>query len=213
MSYNAARAARPAQWPLLLAVTAAACLSIWFVRRDALNYLSLDPQRFTPYYWSRRYALLLHIGGGMLALAAGLAQFYLGLSGRTARLHRLLGRTYLVGVGAGIVGVCYLVPTFPEPIDWVYSSGLVGLAISWAVTTALGYRHIRRGSRAGHRAWMLRSYLVTFGFVILRVIQDILMGFGLDTEHSVALAAWLSWTVPLLLAEPLLRAQRRVAQR
>lgn len=193
MSSNTLRR-RPAPWPLLAAVAGAAALSVWFVHRDALTYLSLDPQRFTPYYWPRRYALLLHIGGGMLALACGVVQFYLGLSGRTGRLHRSVGRLYLAGVGAGLAGVCYLVPTFPDPIDMLYSTGLIGLAISWAVTTAMGYRSIRRGDRLQHRAWMLRSYLVTFAFVLLRVIQDGLMGLGLDEERSVALAAWLCWT-------------------
>ncbi len=199
---------RPAQWPLLVAVAGAVALSVWFVRRDALNYLSLDPQRFTPYYWPRRYALLLHIAGGMLALACGVVQFYLGLSGRTGPLHRRVGRLYLAGVGAGIAGVCYLVPTFPDPIDMLYSTGLIGLAIAWAVTTTMGYRCIRRGERLQHRAWMLRSDLVTFAFVLLRLIQDALMGLGLDEPRSVAAAAWLCWTIPLLLAEPLIRGRR-----
>jgi hypothetical protein len=57
---------------------------------------------------------------------------------------------------------------------------------------------------------MIRSYVVTFGFVTLRVIQAALMAAGIANEDdSVAVAAWLCWTVPLALTEVLLhrRAQ------
>lgn len=53
----------------------------------------------------------------------------------------------------------------------------------------------RAAPLAQHRSWMIRSYLVAFGFVTFRVINLTLTG----------AAAWLCWTIPLLLAEVSLR--------
>jgi uncharacterized membrane protein len=189
----------------LALLTAAAGIG-WFVRRDAVPFLTLDPEQFTPYYWPRRQSLLLHIGGGFLALTTGLVQVLLGLTGRTRRAHRWLGRLYLAAVASAALSALYLVTTIPLS---AYSTGLLGLALCWLVTGSMGYRAVRRGDLAEHRAWMLRSYVVTFGFVSLRVIQNIIMGMGwADEDTSVAIAAWLCWLVPLVIAEPLIRAQR-----
>jgi hypothetical protein len=73
---------------------------------------------------------------------------------------------------------------------------------------------VRRGDFAEHRAWMLRSYVVTFGFVSLRVIQNVIMGMEwADEDTSVAIAAWLCWLVPLAIAEPLIRTQQAASLR
>jgi uncharacterized membrane protein len=195
-------------WLLLSAVLCAAAFSFWFLRRDAANYLALIPENYTPYYWPRRYGLLLHIGGGTVALLTGLIQVYLGLSGKTKALHRRIGQLYVGGVAAGALGACYLAASFPPPRDVLYSSGLVGLGITWVITTSMAYAFVRRGNLFQHRAWMLRSYVVTFGFVTLRVVEACLMSLGVSEDTSVGIAAWLCWTVPLLIAEPLIRSPR-----
>ena len=195
-------------WLLLCAVLCAALFSFWFLRRDAANYLALNLENYTPYYWPRRYGLLLHIGGGTVALLTGLIQVYLGLSGRTKALHRRIGRLYVCGVAAGALGACYLAASFPPPRDVLYCSGLFGLGITWVLTTSMAYAFVRRGNLFQHRAWMLRSYVATFGFVTLRVVEACLMSVGVSEDTSVGIAAWLCWTVPLLIAEPLIRSPR-----
>jgi uncharacterized membrane protein len=185
-------------------------LAIWFLNRDATQYLTLKAANFTPYYWPRRFGLLLHITGGFLALTVGLIQVWLGLTGRTTRLHRNLGRLYLLGVVVGSAGAFYLAVTFPPPPAPLYASGLWVLGIAWVTTTSRAYLAVRRGDIAAHRAWMIRSYVVTFGFVTLRVIQSALMAFGIANEDdSVSVAAWLCWTVPLALTEIFLRSHSR----
>jgi uncharacterized membrane protein len=189
-----------------LAFLAAAAGIGWFVRRDALTYATLDPERLTDYYWSRRYPLWLHIGGGFVALSAGLVQVSLGLTSRTGTLHRWLGRLYLLAVTAAVLAAFDLIGSIPLS---AYSTGLLGLALCWTVTTSMGYGAVRRGALRAHREWMLRSYVVTFGFVSLRLIQNLIMGLGwADEDASVAIAAWLCWLMPLAIAEPLIRGRR-----
>jgi uncharacterized membrane protein len=197
-----AAAAFPARRPwLVTAIVACAALgAAYFVHRDAFSYYPIEYERFTDYYWDRRYWLLGHIAAGMLALFVGLLQVWLGLRGRTGVLHRIMGRVYVIAVLVAASVSLYLNYTIPPPRG-IYGSGLLGLAGAWLVTTFMGYRAIRAGERARHRLWMLRSYLVTFGFVILRTVEAGLMRGGMSEDAAVGLAAWLCWTVPLLVFE------------
>jgi hypothetical protein len=86
-----------AGWGIILILGAATALALWFVITFAFPYLTLDQQRFGP-YWPRRGWLVLHIAGGMAALLMGPAQFWLGLTGRRMGLHRRLGVGYMLGV-------------------------------------------------------------------------------------------------------------------
>jgi uncharacterized membrane protein YozB (DUF420 family) len=192
---------------LVVAVLVAALPALWFLRRDAMTYLTVDITHYTEYYWPRRYALMLHVAGGCVPLSVGLLQTYLGLSGRARRVHRGLGYVYLSAGALASLAAFYLAATM-VPMAPVYASGLVGLGLAWWVTTSLAYSHIRQGALRKHRAWMLRSYIVTFGFVTLRSVQLGLTSFGISSEErSYDVAAWACWTVPLVLIEPLIRSR------
>jgi uncharacterized membrane protein len=178
----------------------------------ALPYLSLDYERFgeaPEFFWPRRYELLVHIAGGSLALLVGPIQLWLGHAGRHMDWHRLLGKLYLAGVLVGSVAAYYLVFTSTLPFGWIYLSGLFSLTVAWNVTTGMAYVAIRRGAIEQHREWMVRSYVVTFAFVLFRVL--ILLFDGLEigvTPERFAAAAWLAWAVPLMLTEPLLQLRK-----
>ena len=193
---------------LALALAVAALGAFWFIRRDAAGYLTvpLHPAYYTDYYWPRRYGILLHVACGVAVLGAGLLQVGLGLSGRTGALHRALGRLYVLGVAVAAAAAVRLLSAIP--VDG-YSLGLMGLCAAWVITTARGYWAVRHHDIRRHRAWMLRSYLVTFGFVTLRVSQNVMLALKLADENtSVAIAAWLCWTVPLLSVEIVLALRR-----
>jgi uncharacterized membrane protein YozB (DUF420 family) len=195
-------------WSLLGIIALCGAGIAWFLATDAAVYLHYTAEKYTDYYWSRRNGLILHISAGTLALTVGLLQVFLGLSGRTRGLHRMFGRVYLFAVALGVSAALYLAVTIPAGSP-VYTSGLVGLGIAWFTTTVMGYRSISRGDVIGHRAWMIRSFLVTFGFVTLRVIVAIIAGFALMTEDDASSpAAWLCWVVPLAVFEIIYRRWR-----
>jgi hypothetical protein len=106
------------------------------------------------------------------------------------------------------MGAIYMAITMPPPLG-AYAFGLDGLGIAWIVTTAVAYFSIRRGAVTAHRSWMVRSYVITFGFVTFRVINLTLVNLGVGNEDSqTGAAAWLCWTIPLLLAEVSIRWSR-----
>ena len=190
----------------ILVLGAATVVALWFLMTFALPYLTLDPQRFGP-YWPRRSWLLLYITSAMVALLVGPAQLWLGLTRQRLRLHRRLGTGYMASVVISAMAALYLV--FHTELGWVFGMGLVGLAIAWIVTTGLAFVAIRRRMIDQHKEWMIRSYVMTFAFVTFRILFGILGVAGVGTtSEQLAAASWFCWAVPLLVTEALLQGRK-----
>jgi len=190
---------------LVLAVVAGAAL--WFVVEKALLYGSFDPGAYDS-LWPRRFGFLAHMGGGTIAILVGIAQLWLGLTGRTAGLHRPLGRIYVAAVALGAVGGIYLAVTITDG-GFAYAAGLFGLAVAWLITTGMAVLAIRRKAVMQHREWMIRSYIVTFAFVNFRLFEHLLLGWKIAPDGQIeTFMAFACWVFPLLLAEPLIQLRK-----
>lgn len=188
---------------LTLAVAAVAAAATWFIVRSALPYFHVSPDRYGEYFWPRRWWLLVHIIGGVIALATGVVQLWLGLTNRAGRLHRWLGRLYVGGIFGGSVAGFFLASTITGNAP--YGSGLFMLCVAWVVTTGMALFAIRRRDVDRHRAWVLRSYVVTFAFVTFRFGVDAFVALDLPLRDAQGIMAWACWAVPLLAIEPLLQ--------
>jgi uncharacterized membrane protein len=192
--------------PLLaLIITAIAAIHFWF--DSALPYLILDHAHLSEYpSTAKRASILVHIAFGTIALLAGPVQLWLGVSGRRVRVHRRLGQIYMVAVLCSGLASFYL-STHTEFL--VFGSGTLGLASAWWITTGLAYVAVRRNKIEQHKEWMIRSYVVSFGFVTFRILYKILQAVDIGTfAAQVGVSAWFCWAVPLLLTEALLQARK-----
>jgi uncharacterized membrane protein len=199
---------RPALVTILCVLGAAAC---WFVVRKLSAYATYDAATYEE-FWPRRFGLIPHMVGGTVALLTGLIQLWLGLTGRTRALHRALGRIYVAAIAVASVGGFYLALTI-DARYFAYAAGLSGLASAWVITTSMALVAIRYRSFEQHREWMIRSYVVTFAFVTFRLVEHQLLAWKVAPADQVdTLMAFACWTVPLLLAEPLIQ-WRRIARR
>jgi uncharacterized membrane protein len=183
-----------------------AVAALWFIVRSALPYLQLSQAHYGPYFWPRRWGLVLHVAGGITALTVGIVQLWLGLTNRTARLHRALGKVYVSAIAIGSIAGFYLALTITYNMP--YAAGLFFLCVAWVVTTLMAVLAIRLRNIAQHREWMMRSYAVTFAFVTFRFGAETLIGQGLAPGDAQAIMAWACWALPLLLLEPLLQFRR-----
>ena len=189
----------PRNWYIALLV-GLALLALWFVVKRAFPYLGLDPDLYGPYFWPRRWELVLHVAGGSVALLTGLVQLWLGLTNRTGRPHRALGRVYVGAIAIGsLAGFCLALTIRGNP---PYGSGLFFLCVAWVITTAMAVFAIRRRDVARHREWMVRSYAVPFAFVTFRIGVDALIARGMAPADAQGIMAWACWAVPLLVLEP-----------
>lgn len=147
-----------------------------------------------------RHALIIHGASGALALALGPFQFIGTLRQVRPVLHKSVGSVYLVCVLlSGVTGLS-LASTTPGGMP--ASAGFFTLALLWLLTGAAALRAARVRNFVAHRAWMLRSYALTFGAVTLRVYlgAGVALG-GLPFDDVYATAAWASWVINLLIVE------------
>lgn len=203
----------PAARAVLILALAGATLFVALAALPYFTFLFTDaPNRFVgdlnfKLYFPKRGWLLLHILGGMFAVLAGPVQLWLGLSDRAMELHRRLGYVYIAGIAVGAVGAVAL--AVQTELGWVFGAGLFALAAAWVMTTALAFASIRRGLTDQHKEWMVRSYVVTFAFVMFRVGDVGMRAAGFtDVLQNLAFLAWASWVLPLLVTEGVLQGRK-----
>ena len=203
---EAMRASGTRHWQLMVFLALLAAPILWFIQHNALLYVAYDAKTYGP-FWPRRFGLIPHITGGVVAILVGLVQLWLGATGRTRQLHRTLGKCYLGAVGVGSTGGFYLALTTGGSLS--YSSGLFFLSFAWALTTSVAYLAARRKTFDQHREWMIRSYAVTFAFVFFRLFEQVLLGLNVASLADIdATMAWACWALPLLLVEPFLQYRK-----
>ena len=186
-------------WGLILGA------ALYYVYRDVLPYFSWDQGTFGR-YGSHAGWILLHITGGLLALLLGPVQFWTGMRRRYLRAHRWSGRVYLGSVGVSAVASSYMLML---PGSFGFRIGMAGLALAWVATTGLAYVAARKGQIVQHKEWMVRSYVVTFGFVFFRVFLDPLLALEIATPQEIVSAvSWMCWALPLLITELVLQGRK-----
>ena len=151
--------------------------------------------------------LFMHLGGGMIALLVGPGQLWLGLSNRKIDVHRKLGLVYMGAIAVSVTAAFYLATH--TALGWVFGAGLMGLAIAWIITTGLAFVAVGRGLLQQHREWMIRSYVVTFGFVFFRIFAGVMQATGVgNLQEQLTAASWFCWAAPLLVTEAILQGRK-----
>jgi hypothetical protein len=181
-------------------------LSLWFIDAYALKYFTLDSERLGIYRYRHDW-LLAHIAGGTAALLLGPVQLWLGSNRRNMTLHRFLGIGYVMSVATSSTAAFYL--AWKTDFGWVFGLGLIGMGVAWCLSTLLAVVAIGLRRLDQHREWMIRSCVITFAFVIFRIVVAVLAmaRIGTFTEQMTA-ASWLSWTVPILITESILQGRK-----
>lgn len=179
----------------------------------SIGYLSLKPEDIhfdeqKAVYLAHHAMLILHIVPSMLAILIGPFQFLPQLrKGRLLKLHRWLGRAYLLSVLLGGIGGLYMAQFGYGGL--VTELGFATLAILWLYSGTMAYKHIRNGEIEAHRQWMIRNYALTFAGTMLRVWMPIsIVALGMEFVTAYRAIAWLCWIPNLLLAEWIIRRQR-----
>lgn len=158
----------------------------------------INRELYTVPVW--RWMFFQHVTFGGIAMLAGFTQFSKTLRNRYLKVHKVLGKIYLLAVLlSGIAGFYIALYThggLPAQI------GFVGLALAWLFTSAMAYQRIRILNIDDHERWMIRSYAVTWAAVTLRIylptFEHLL---GMNFNESYPIIAWLCWVPNLVIAE------------
>ncbi|WP_433043137.1 DUF2306 domain-containing protein [Dactylosporangium sp. CS-033363] len=173
-------------------------------------YVSLDSadSRLTVQPGLHYAVLVVHIFTAAVALVVGPLQFMPRVRARR-RLHRVLGRVYLLGgVLPSALATVPVAIWSGRPLTQV---GLTTAAVLWLATGVLAYRAARRRDFTAHRAWMMRNYALTLLAVTARLLVPLLLltqlpfGGAPDPKALIPAGQTLGWIVNLIVAELLIR--------
>ncbi|WP_420573515.1 DUF2306 domain-containing protein [Kordia sp.] len=138
----------------------------------------------------------IHITFGGIALLVGWSQFIQKFRKKFMKLHRIIGKIYVISVLIG--GSVGFFIGFYVKGGIVSKVGFIFGALIWVLFTYLAYRYIRKGNVAKHQEFMAYSYAGTFAAVMLRlVLPPLMMFFSFKTAYGISV--WMSW-IPSVLA-------------
>ena len=183
--------------------------SLWFLNSFALPYLT-EEIGVLGIYWPHRSWLHVHIGTGSVALLLGPALLWVRLE-RMSRIGQQLALiTYLMA--AAISGVTALYLAFHTGFGFVIALGFTSMAIAGLIaivfTAIAAIRHLDEQ----YREWLIRSYVLTFAFVLYRFGCELFNFWGHGTFlEQMSAACWLSWSIPMVITEAFLQGRKVLA--
>jgi len=139
-----------------------------------------------------------HIILGGLALLIGWLQFSYKLRRRNIKLHRRIGKTYVVSVL--ISGICGLYIAIYATGGIISILGFFSLGLIWLSTTILGFKAIKKGNVDLHEKFMIFSYAACFAAVTLRIWLPILTSVMGEFIGAYRIVAWLCWVPNVIIA-------------
>jgi len=187
-------------------------IALYFVVDRALPYFfNFSFEQFQDYYWPNRWWLIGHLLGGITALIIGPFQFSTSFRNRYLKIHRTLGKIFIIAIIIGAFCAIYMSFTVAPQVNVSWSISLFVLALVWLVSVLMAYRMIRLKRIPQHREWMIRTYVITFAFVLFRFINESSMARSLmeTFEERGPTAIWLSWAVPLFITEVILQWHKK----
>ena len=187
-------------------------IALYFVIDRALPYfIHFGFEQFSNYYWPNRWWLVGHLLGGITALLIGPFQFSKTFRNKYLQIHRNLGKIYIIAIIIGSLCAIYMSFTVALQVNVAWSISLFFLALPWLVSVLMAYRMVRLKRIPQHREWMIRSYVISFAFVLFRLLDETTIARSLmeTFEERGPTCIWLSWAVPLFFTEVILQWNKK----
>lgn len=178
----------------------------FFLYRYIPNAWYYATKGFPPYagntWLNNRLWFALHISAGGFVYAIGILQFTSSIRNRYIKVHRLLGKTYII-----CSLICILTLSFMIPDNTCKSCRISQAIVTslWFLFIVFAYYFIKQRKIVQHQRMMIRSFICAAYFVTVRVIDKVAMGafyyFFPDESTAFLISDIFVWFVPLLLFE------------
>jgi len=161
-------------------------------------YLTLDPanSRIEITSTTIQYPVLVtHIILAFTAMITGFLQFLDQIRLKKPRIHRIIGRIYVVSVfisGLLAVVLYFYADSFTKALAFLV------LAILWLFTTGKAYQKAVKRNYKEHRKWMIRSLATTLVAVSGRILVPIIL-LCFAVFHSFSLPGGIEQTIQEVL--------------
>jgi len=187
--------------------------SVYYIYANCLRYFVFAEKNYHfDFFWTRKYWLFIHILFGISATITSPFQFISYLRTHFLKTHKILGKIYVYSIIVSSITSFYLCATTPENL-W-YALGLGGFTFAWLITAVMGMLCAMKGKIDQHKAWMVRSFVVTAGFSISRLLEDMIVhaDAAVARVERLTVLSWISWIIPLLITEWILIKKRNSIQ-
>ena len=178
-----------------------AVLSLYYLYR-AISYRFLRPGQLGPDLFNKQLWYFSHVAFALPVVFGAPLQFITSLRVWSPRVHRAVGKAYVVGACIAALLAIYLGAIVGEYPGSILSIALTGLL--WLFFTVAAWRFAVAKNFVAHRAFMIRSYTMALVLVWLRLmydLQDYLFFYVTNEDLRDATREWASWVVPLLVVE------------
>ena len=151
-----------------------------------------------------RTGFYIHITASWLVLVTGLLQFFPQLTSVYPKVHRSMGKIYVLGIlllaaPSGLILASFANGGLPA------KTGFTLQCFVWWFATLIAFRKILDRNFKDHVRWMIRSYAVTLAAMSLRTEGYFLhYFFGTKPIETYITITWLSWVGNLIIAETLI---------
>ncbi len=156
-------------------------------------------------FWNVGFYLHIILGG--LALLIGWMQFSVKLRTKKLKLHRQIGKAYVLMALISASTSIYI--AFYATGGIIASLGFLTLGCIWFYTTLKAYTEIRRGHIEQHQKMMIYSYAACFSAVTLRIYLPLLVMLFHDFNQAYVVVAWLCWIPNIVVAFFLVKQLKR----
>ncbi|PIF30987.1 putative membrane protein [Flavobacterium sp. 9] len=195
----------------LLSISWLLCFSYFFILmiKITLQYIPLNSNvaflqikqteiSQIPFYYPIFY---VHVYSAIFVLLAGFSQFSSALLKKYPATHRNIGKVYISVVLFLSAPSGFFIGLFAN--GGLYSKiSFVTLSILWFYFTLKGFTSIKNKNIRKHRAFMFRSFALTFSAITLRFWKVILVYLFHPAPMDVyQIIAWLGWIPNLLIVE------------
>lgn len=160
------------------------------------NLNSKSQELLASVFWN--ICFYTHISLGGIALLVGWSQFSEKFRRKNLRLHRIIGKIYVVSVL--LSALCGIYIGFFATGGIIPAVGFITLGIIWFYTTLKAFLEIKEGRVWEHEKMMIYSYAACFAAVSLRLFLPLLIVIFNDFITAYQLVAWLCWIPNLLVA-------------
>lgn len=155
---------------------------------------------------SWRISFYTHVFTSPIVILTGLFQFNRKIIHSFPKLHRILGKTYIITV-LFVSGPSALVMAFHANGGYFAQISFVLLSLVWILCTWFSYHFARKGNFSIHASWSIRSYALTLSAVTLRFYAYLFDVYNvpIPPRETYILLSFLSWIPNLIFAQILIR--------
>lgn len=154
-------------------------------------------------------AFFTHVYSSIFVLLIGLVQFSNTLRNRFTKVHRLLGKSYLVLITA-LAAPSGLIIGYYANGGIIAQIGFMLLSLLWYYFTYKAIAAAVQRKFDKHRVFMMRSFALTLSAISLRLLKWVIVSiWELPPMDTTQIIAWGGWMLNLILLEIYFAFQKR----